>query len=232
MTPSQETSSAGFRHRILGGRTRPLTILHPTAFDAAPGAHALAAVTLVLGGARSGKSRFAEALVAAHVGRRVYLATAEAKDSEMAARIREHRARRGVAWVTVEEPLDLVAALSRERGGGSAVLVDCLTLWISNLMSAGRDVPGEATRLVDSLPRLGAPVVVVANEVGLGIVPDNALARRFRDEAGRLNQAVAAAAQRVYFLAAGLPMILKGAVESQATKQMNHRDAETQRVPR
>jgi adenosylcobinamide kinase/adenosylcobinamide-phosphate guanylyltransferase len=166
-------------------------------------------VTLILGGARSGKSRFAEQLVAGHPGRRVYLATAEARDAEMAERIRHHRARRGEGWDTVEEPLDLAGALARAAQGGAAVLVDCLTLWLSNLMGVGRDPAAEKSRLVADLPRLGGPVVFVSNEVGLGIVPDNALARSFRDEAGRLHQAMAAAADRVYFVAAGLSLTLK-----------------------
>jgi adenosylcobinamide kinase/adenosylcobinamide-phosphate guanylyltransferase len=166
-------------------------------------------VTLVLGGARSGKSRFAEGLVARHPGRRVYLATAEAQDAEMAERIRLHRARRGAGWSTVEEPLDLAPALVEAARDGSAVLVDCLTLWLSNLMGAGRNPSDEMSRLVADLPRLGGPVVFVSNEVGLGIVPDNALARAFRDAAGRLHQAVAEAADRVCFVAAGLPLTLK-----------------------
>jgi adenosylcobinamide kinase/adenosylcobinamide-phosphate guanylyltransferase len=169
----------------------------------------LPAVTLVLGGARSGKSRFAENLVTATPGPRVYLATGEAGDPEMAARIRHHRERRGEGWSTVEEPLDLTGALHRAAGEGATILVDCLTLWISNLMAAGRDVAAETEQLVAALPKISAPIVFVSNEVGLGIVPDNALARAFRDEAGRANQAVAAAADRVYFIAAGLPLVMK-----------------------
>jgi adenosylcobinamide kinase/adenosylcobinamide-phosphate guanylyltransferase len=164
--------------------------------------------TLVLGGARSGKSRFAEGLVAAHPGPRVYLATAEAGDAEMAERIRRHRARRGAGWTTVEEPLDLPRALEA-AGRDAAVLVDCLTLWLSNLMATGREVERETQALVELLPRLSGPVVFVSNEVGQGIVPDNALARAFRDRAGLLHQAVAAAADRVYFVTAGLPQLLK-----------------------
>jgi adenosylcobinamide kinase/adenosylcobinamide-phosphate guanylyltransferase len=164
--------------------------------------------TLVLGGARSGKSSFAERLVAAHPGRRVYLATAETGDAEMAERIRRHRARRGAGWTTVEEPLDLPRALEA-AGRDAAVLVDCLTLWLNNLMAAARDVECETQALIETLPRLRAPAVFVSNEVGLGIVPDNALARAFRDHAGLLHQAVAAAADRVYFVTAGLPLLLK-----------------------
>jgi len=172
-------------------------------------APALPAVTLILGGARSGKSRFAESLIAASPGPWVYLATGEAGDAEMAARIRHHRARRGKGWRTVEEPLDLVGALDRAAGEGRAILVDCVTLWVSNLMAASRDLPTETATLIAALPQIATPIVFVANEVGLGIVPDNALARAFRDEAGRVNQAIAAVANRVYFVAAGLPLVMK-----------------------
>jgi adenosylcobinamide kinase/adenosylcobinamide-phosphate guanylyltransferase len=168
----------------------------------------LVPVTLVLGGARSGKSGLAEGLLSGEA-RRTYLATAEAGDAEMAARIADHRARRGPGWTTLEEPLELVPALARATAGGGAVLVDCLTLWLGNLLGAGRDAAAEGDRLVAALPGLAGPVVLVSNEVGLGIVPDNALARAFRDEAGRLHQAIAAVAQRVLFVAAGLPLILK-----------------------
>ena len=170
---------------------------------------ALPRVTLVLGGARSGKSRFAEGLIEAHPGRPVYLATAQAGDAEMAERIRRHRARRGERWTTLEEPLDLPRALASVPRDNTPVLVDCLTLWLSNLMAAGRNVERETQSLIESLPDLRGPVVFVSNEVGLGIVPDNALARAFRDHAGFLHQSIAAAADRVYFVAAGLPMLLK-----------------------
>ena len=166
-------------------------------------------LTLVLGGARSGKSRHAESLVEAAAPAALYLATAQALDAEMAERIRRHRARRGARWTTREEPLDLAAALAEAARPGRPVLVDCLTLWLSNLLLAGRDVDEAIAGLLAALPLLAGPVVFVANEVGLGIVPDNALARAFRDHAGRLNQAVAARAQRVVFLAAGLPLTLK-----------------------
>jgi adenosylcobinamide kinase / adenosylcobinamide-phosphate guanylyltransferase len=169
----------------------------------------LPAVTLVLGGARSGKSRFAESLIAVSPGPWVYLATGEAGDAEMAVRIRHHRERRGEGWRTVEEPLDLVGALGRGAGKGRVILVDCLTLWVSNLMAARRDLPTETEALIAALPQISTPIVFVANEVGLGIVPDNALARAFRDEAGRVNQAIAAIAKRVYFVAAGLPLVMK-----------------------
>lgn len=169
----------------------------------------LPAVTLVLGGARSGKSRHAEALVEGQPGACVYLATAEAGDEEMAARIREHQARRGARWETLEEPLDLSDALTRSAAPDRAVLVDCLTLWLSNLLGAERDVPAESERLLATLPKLDGPVVLVSNEVGLGVHPTNALARRFIDHAGRLHQAIAAVAGSVVFMAAGLPMQIK-----------------------
>jgi adenosylcobinamide kinase/adenosylcobinamide-phosphate guanylyltransferase len=171
----------------------------------------LAPLTLVLGGARAGKSAYAERLIAPRAdGAALYLATAEPGDPEMAERIAQHRARRGAAWTTIEEPLELTRALTRHARAERPILVDCLTLWLSNLMLAGRDVEATTRSLVDSLPVLAGPVVFVSNEVGLGIVPDNALARRFRDAAGRLNQAVAAACQRVVLMAAGLPLVLKG----------------------
>jgi adenosylcobinamide kinase/adenosylcobinamide-phosphate guanylyltransferase len=169
-------------------------------------------ITLVLGGARSGKSRYAEDLVTA-TGAGVYLATAEAGDGEMAERIARHRARRGAAWQTVEEPLALgralISASAMAETCGGAVMVDCLTLWLSNLMGAGRDVDRETAAVLAVLPRLGAPVVFVSNEVGSGIVPATPLGRAFRDEAGRLNQRVAAAADHVVLVVAGLPLVLK-----------------------
>ncbi|HMA14849.1 MAG TPA: bifunctional adenosylcobinamide kinase/adenosylcobinamide-phosphate guanylyltransferase [Kiloniellaceae bacterium] len=166
-------------------------------------------VTLVLGGARSGKSSYAERLAEASGARCVYLATATAGDAEMAERIAHHRQRRGARWRTEEAPLALAAALEAAAAPGAVVLVDCLTLWLSNVMLGDLDVEKECGQLVVALGRLRGPVVLVSNEVGLGIVPDNALARRFRDEAGRMNQAVAAAAQSVVFVAAGLPLVLK-----------------------
>jgi adenosylcobinamide kinase/adenosylcobinamide-phosphate guanylyltransferase len=169
----------------------------------------LPAITLVLGGARSGKSRYAETLVEGQPGACVYLATAEAGDREMAERIRRHRARRGGRWRTLEEPLDLAGALRGAAGPEGAVLVDCLTLWLSNLLGADRDIEAGIDGLVATLPELAGPVVFVSNEVGLGIVPESALARAFIDHAGRLHQAVGAAAQSVLFMAAGLPLALK-----------------------
>lgn len=175
----------------------------------ADSARALPPVTLVLGGARSGKSAFAERIIAAHRRGRVYLATAEILDDEMAERVRRHRARRDDAWRNVEAPLDVAAAMVAETEQGAAVLADCLTLWLSNLMHAGRDPERETEMLIKALGQCGGPVVFVSNEVGLGIVPDNALARAFRDHAGRMNQRIAAIADDVFFVAAGLPSKLK-----------------------
>ena len=166
------------------------------------------AVILITGGARSGKSTRAETRTRAFPGQPVYIATAEALDAEMDARIAKHRARRGTDWIEREVPLDLAKALVASDGGG-ARLVDCLTLWLSNLMHAERDWEREVNELAAALPRLKSPVVFVTNEVGLGIVPDNALARSFRDAAGIMNQTIAAAAAEVEFIVAGLPMKLK-----------------------
>ncbi len=159
----------------------------------------------MLGGARSGKSRHAEGIVTALPPPWVYVATAQAFDAEMQARIAEHRARRSKGWETVEAPLDLAAALSADR----QVLVDCLTLWLTNLMLGAHDIASATAALDAALDARAAPTVLVANEVGLGIVPDNALARAFRDAAGRLNQHLAARADAVLFLVAGLPMRVK-----------------------
>lgn len=167
------------------------------------------AVTLVLGGARSGKSAFAESLAQAQ-GRGIYVATAEHVDEEMARRIAAHRARRGEDWRTVEAPLELAKAIRRECSPQACLLVDCLSVWLGNLLHHGRCVDRACAALLDALRNAAGPVVLVANEVGLGIVPDNAPARAFRDHAGRLNQSVAALAGRVYFVAAGLPLTLKG----------------------
>jgi adenosylcobinamide kinase/adenosylcobinamide-phosphate guanylyltransferase len=181
-------------------------------------------LTLVLGGARSGKSRHAEALVENAAAEGVYLATAEAGDAEMAARIERHRARRqaahdGTAWLTVEEPLDLVRRLRDLARPGRPILVDCLTLWLSNLLLADRDAAQEIARLGDAAAALAGPVVFVANEVGLGIVPENALARAFRDHAGLLNQSIAALSDRVILVAAGLPLVLKADRSPQISRE-------------
>jgi adenosylcobinamide kinase/adenosylcobinamide-phosphate guanylyltransferase len=166
-------------------------------------------LTLVLGGARSGKSRFAEQLIAATPPPWLYIATAQALDTEMAARIATHRARRSADWVTHEAPHDLTAVLTSTAG--RPVLIDCLTLWLSNRMLAEADVETEVV-LLQALAEHKETAVVVANEVGLGIVPDNALARRFRDLQGVLNQRVAAVADRVILTVAGLPVVVKGSL--------------------
>lgn len=164
----------------------------------------------VLGGARSGKSRFAETLVSETGLERHYVATGQAWDDEMRDRIAQHRADRGDLWQTHEEPIDLVARLAAIDSDGRAVLVDCLTLWVTNLMMAERNMAAEFAALTEFLPTARSRLVLVSNEVGLGIVPENRMAREFRDHAGRLHQMVAAACAEVYFIAAGLPLKIKG----------------------
>lgn len=168
-----------------------------------------ALLTLVIGGARSGKSRYAEELIASAPPPWTYVATAEAFDDEMTHRIATHRARRPDGWETIEAPRDLAAALTA-LPRDATVLVDCLTLWLSNLLLAGADIEAESARLEAVLNEMQGRVVLVANEVGFGIVPDNALARRFRDLQGALNQRIAARADRVVLLVAGLPLFVKG----------------------
>ncbi|MCL7996983.1 bifunctional adenosylcobinamide kinase/adenosylcobinamide-phosphate guanylyltransferase [Brucella sp. 21LCYQ03] len=169
-----------------------------------------AKITFVLGGARSGKSSFAEKLVEDSGLQPVYLATGRAFDTEMENRISIHRDRRGSEWQTVEAPLDLVGALEKHAVHDRFVLVDCLTLWITNLMMAEQNIAAETEMLIAALRQLSGPVVFVSNEVGLGIVPENRMAREFRDHAGFLHQAVASVADEVYFMAAGLPLKMKG----------------------
>lgn len=164
---------------------------------------------LVLGGARSGKSAYAQARCESVPGSLAYIATAQPFDAEMAARIARHKRERGARWHMLEAPMDLSAAIAQAAGEADALLVDCLTLWLSNLLLADADLMAARAALVDSVASCPVPLVLVANEVGLGIVPDNALARRFRDEAGWLNQAIAAACGEVVFVAAGLPLTLK-----------------------
>jgi adenosylcobinamide kinase / adenosylcobinamide-phosphate guanylyltransferase len=166
-------------------------------------------VTLVLGGARSGKSLYAERLIEDAAAGGTLCATAEASDAEMAARIAAHRARRGPFWCTVEETLALVSVIATNAAPERPLLIDCLTLWLSNLMLAGRSIEDEAEALCAALRLAAGPVVMVANEVGMGLVPEAPLGRRFRDAAGRLNQRVAELADRVVFVAAGLPLVLK-----------------------
>lgn len=166
--------------------------------------------TLVLGGARSGKSAFAEALVSGSGLKAVYIATGRVWDEEMRQRVDAHRARRGAAWTTIEEPLELTDAIEREARQGRALLVDCLTLWITNLIMDERDIGTAFEAVLTAIHTAACPVVLVSNEVGLGIVPDNAMARTFRDHAGQLHQSIAAIVAEVYFVAAGLPLKLKG----------------------
>lgn len=168
--------------------------------------------TLILGGARSGKSALAERLAAESGRAVVYIATAEPRDPEMAARIAAHRARRPMTWGCVEEPLHLAAALHRCAGAERCLLVDCLTVWLSNLLGdADAETFGrERAALLELLPNLPGDIVMVSNEVGMGIVPLGELTRRFVDASGWLHQAIAAKCDRVIFVAAGLPRVLKG----------------------
>lgn len=165
-------------------------------------------LTFLLGGARSGKSLHAETLIAEHPAPWRYIATAQAFDDEMRERIALHQARRDTRWTTVNAPLELGKAVA-EAPDGQPLLIDCLTLWLTNVMLAGRDVDAESDQLLAALARAGGPIVAVSNEVGLGLVPETPLGRAFRDAQGRLNQKIAAAADRVLFMAAGLPLSLK-----------------------
>lgn len=167
-------------------------------------------VTLVLGGARSGKSAFAEGLVERAADSRLYVATGQAWDEEMRDRIASHQHRRGKGWQTVEAPVELVQVLEAHVQAERPILVDCLTLWVTNLMLGEHDIDAAFEQLAATLPKLNGPVVFVSNEVGLGIVPDNAMARAFRDHAGRLHQSIASLADEVHFVAAGLSLKMKG----------------------
>ncbi len=170
---------------------------------------------VVTGGARSGKSRFAESLVRSTGRPKVYIATAQAWDDEMRDRIAQHRADRGHDWQTVEAPRDLAATLAHIPAD-ACVLVDCATLWLTNQLLADADLETESDALLHAVSACAAPVVVVTNEVGWGIVPDNALARKFRDAQGRLNQRMAAKAGLVVAVMAGLPLVLKGNLPEEA----------------
>ena len=165
--------------------------------------------TFILGGARSGKSRDGEKLVLNTKLHPVYIATAEVRDDEMRARIVEHKNRRDANWTTIEEPLALCEVLRNHATPANALLVDCLTLWLSNLMMADKDIEEETARLTNLMPKLAGPVVFVSNEVGMGLVPETAVGRTFRDHQGRLNQRIARVADCVQFIAAGYPLSLK-----------------------
>jgi adenosylcobinamide kinase / adenosylcobinamide-phosphate guanylyltransferase len=166
---------------------------------------------LVLGGARSGKSAFAERLARGSGLERLYLATAQAFDAEMSRRIAQHRANRATdGWITIEEPHDIATVICSQSTLSRVLLVDCLTLWLSNAMLEGRNIAGAQAELIAALQAAIGPVVLVSNEVGMGLVPETPLGREFRDAQGRLNQAVAAMAGTVVFVAAGLPLVLKG----------------------
>ncbi|GAB4486388.1 MAG: bifunctional adenosylcobinamide kinase/adenosylcobinamide-phosphate guanylyltransferase [Thermodesulfovibrionales bacterium] len=172
--------------------------------------HSRGSKVFVLGGARSGKSGFALRAASALAGRKVYLATAQAYDGEMRERIRRHREERTAEWDTIEEPVNLADLLAEIGDRYDVILVDCLTLWLSNLMLGSHDADAEIERLLLVFQETPAAVFVVSNEVGLGIVPENELARAFRDRAGTLNQKIAAASDQVYFVAAGIAMKMKG----------------------
>ncbi len=167
-------------------------------------------VELIIGGARSGKSAHASKLAEASSKRCVFIATAEAFDDEMTERIARHKADRGASWKTVEAPLALHDAIEAHANATNVCLVDCLTLWLSNLMHADCDIEVETDLLVKGLQQAKGRVILVSNEVGMGLVPEHPLGRRFRDAQGRLNQTIASISDRVEFVAAGLPITLKG----------------------
>jgi len=172
---------------------------------------AKARAALVLGGARSGKSAYAQGLAEEAAPLRLYLATAAAGDAEMGERIARHQAGRGEGWTTLEAPLELAEKLASNARGGQVVLVDCLTLWIANLLLAGRDPEREIGRLAEAVATLGGPAVLVSNEVGMGIVPESRLGRDFRDWQGRVNREIAQVCDAVVLVAAGLSLLLKPA---------------------
>ncbi len=182
---------------------------HARAFHRSYAAGEAMTVTLILGGARSGKSRLAESLA---FGKKYYIATAQAFDDEMKSRIAAHRRQRGEGWLTHEVPFDLINILKDLDAEGRFILVDCLTLWLSNLLLAEADCAEMVGELIDHLKTAKATVVIVSNEVGLGVVPDNKLGRAFRDIQGIANQGIAAIANHVVFMAAGLPLVLKGSM--------------------
>ncbi len=174
----------------------------------------MAKITLVLGGSRSGKSWYCEQLAAKTERRKLYVATAQALDEEMLMRVAGHRARRGDEWSVIEAPIDISGVISAKNNEKSVILIDCLTLWLSNLLGAGLNIVEYSDLLIDSLKSTESEVILVSNEVGMGIVPDNALARQFRDYAGILHQRVAEVADLLVLMVAGVPMIVKGQVQN------------------
>jgi adenosylcobinamide kinase / adenosylcobinamide-phosphate guanylyltransferase len=179
--------------------------------EQAGGSKARSRSLLVLGGARSGKSAYAQSVAEAQGSERLYLATATAADEEMTERIARHQRDRGQGWTTLEEPLEIAATLVAQAQAGRVVVVDCLTLWLSNLMLAGRDPGPAVAALADAIGELAGPAILVSNEVGMGIVPDNKIGREFRDWQGRTNREIGAACDAVIFVAAGFPLQLKPA---------------------
>lgn len=209
------TDLSGRRHCLLAYEPGdlPNRAMMPNALECSSKANTevvLAELTLVLGGARSGKSRFAEHLVLSCDKKPIYLATAEAFDDEMRMRIQLHCERRDTRWSNYEAPLDIVAVLQKHDQNNQIILLDCLTVWLGNLMHGQLNIKNEIDHLLSALLDLKSDIVFVASEVGLSIVPENAMARQFRDHAGELNQAIAAICNHVYFIAAGLPLKLKG----------------------
>jgi adenosylcobinamide kinase / adenosylcobinamide-phosphate guanylyltransferase len=166
-------------------------------------------ITFIIGGARSGKSAYALEVASALEGRKAYVATAQALDYEMAARIKIHKQERGPSWDTLEEPLAVSRLLNETMGRYRVIVIDCLTLWLSNLMHSGADVQAEVESFITSAQKCGARLYIVSNEVGMGIVPENQLARMFRDHAGMMNRRMAGASDEVYLLAAGIPVRIK-----------------------
>ncbi len=170
----------------------------------------MSSIVLVIGGTRSGKSAFALSRAGELPGRKVYIATAQACDTEMTERIHKHRQKRGQEWTTLEEPVRLGRAVREVSPAYDVIVIDCLTIWLSNLLCVSRELEGEQDDFVDSLRALGASTLfIVSNEVGMGIVPENELARRFRDLAGELNQRIAQIADEVFLISAGLPLKIK-----------------------
>lgn len=166
-------------------------------------------VTLILGGAKSGKSAFALRLGEGYEAKRAFVATAQALDHEMAERIKKHKLERADRWDTFEEPFDVAGLIGSIQRDYEVILIDCLTLWTSNVLLADRDFESESGLLIDTLKEASSQIIVVSNEVGLGIVPENRLARQFRDYAGTLNRAMASLAEAVYFVVAGIPIKIK-----------------------